>query len=589
MLQRSPAGGIARPSGYRFHVAAVASVVWFAPSNGVPVMKAIRAVTGLLLFAAVLLAGACGGSGSSNPTPVVPPPPPPPILDPQFRASAASPFTATCDGAPINGTAFINAEVEPYLAINPRNPRHFVGVWQQDRWSNGSARGIVTGTSLDGGQTWTRRAMRFSRCGGGNPSNGGDFARATDPWVTFAPDGTVHQMALVTNGASFQPGSTNAMLASRSLDGGLTWSDPLTLIRDGSSFFNDKNTITADPGNPQLVYAVWDRLTASGAAPTYFARSTDAGVSWEPARAIHDPGATSQTVGNVIAVLPNGTLINLLTQIDTPAGGTASAFLAVLRSTDKGATWSGPVRIADLLAIGARDPDTGTAVRDGSILAQIAVDSGGRLVVVWQDARFSGGVHDGIALARSVDGGLTWSAPTRVNNNGTVQAFTPTVHVRDDGMIGVTYYDFSSNTADPTTLPTDYWLTRSVDAVTWRDHRVAGPFDLTTAPDAGGLFLGDYQSLSSVDLTFIPFFVQTNSGNLDNRTDVFVAPAVSATTSAMTMASEPVPAAAPPPVTPPRIDPEFRQRVHDNIVRSMERRVPGWRDAVRRQSESAIR
>ena len=36
-----------------------------------------------------------------------------------------------------------------------------IGVWQQDRWANGSARGIVAGMSFDGGVTWQRQPMPF--------------------------------------------------------------------------------------------------------------------------------------------------------------------------------------------------------------------------------------------------------------------------------------------------------------------------------------------------------------------------------------------------------------------------------------------
>ena len=165
------------------------------------------------------------------------------------------------------------------------------------------------------------------------------------------------------------------------------------------------------------VYAVWDRLAASGGGPSVFARTTDGGNTWEAARSIFDPGPRSQTIGNVIAVLPNGTLINLFTQLDEGAGGQITATLNVLRSSDQGGSWSGPIRISDLLAIGARDPETGTAIRDGTTLPQIAVAPNGHLFVVWQDARFSGGVRDGIALSRSIDGGLTWSAPLQINSS----------------------------------------------------------------------------------------------------------------------------------------------------------------------------
>ena len=50
---------------------------------------------------------------------------------------------------------------------------------------------------------------------------------------------------------------------------------------------------------------------------------------------------------------------------------------------------------------------------------------------------------------------------------------------------------------------------------------MAGPFDYTNAPDAGGYFLGDYQGLANVGNAFAPFFSATNNGDTANRTDIF--------------------------------------------------------------------
>jgi hypothetical protein len=537
--------------------------------------------------AGALLISACGGGSSDalpGPGPDVPP------ADPPIRVSGQSPFTPNCGGAQA-GTLYFNAEVEPYVAVNPVSSANLIAVWQQDRWSNGGSQGHVTGVSFDGGLTWAMRTPPLSRCAGGNAANGGDYERATDPWVTFSPNGIAYQMSLSFSGGTFQPGSDNAMLVSRSADGGRTWANAATLIRDGGGFFNDKDSITADPNDARFVYAVWDRLAAGGGGPAYLARSVDGGSTWEAARPIYDPGVRSQTIGNQIVVLPNGTLVDLFTQIDEGANSTTSAFLSVMRSADNGATWSPPSRIAGLTALGARDPETGTEIRDGSIIGQIAADRDGNLYVVWQDARFSGGQRDGIALSRSTDGGVTWSAPLRINGDPGVQAFTPAVTVRSDGMIGVSYYDLRSNTADPVTLPADYWLARSRDAITWSESRAGGPFDLAIAPNAEGLFLGDYQALASAGALFIPLFVQT--GDSANRSDVFTrlvavngsSAAKHSATWETVLAQEarlPMHSAATASALP--MTPQFRQRVHENIVRNMERRVPGWRELSLRRA-----
>ena len=441
------------------------------------------------------------------------------VTSAQSIASGATPFANGCDGVAANGTLYVGAEVEPFVAVDPLDPDTMVGTWQQDRWSNGSARGLVSATTHDGGRSWRRTVQPFSRCGGGNVMNGGNYSRASDPWVSYSPNGVVHAMSLSTLG------NTNAMLVSRSFDDGLSWTNPIALIIDGLGAFNDKNALTADPHDANFVYAVWDRLIdANNTGPTYFSRSTNGGASWETARPIFDPGTRNQTIGNQIVVLSNGVLLNTFNRIDNPLGGVQSARVAVMRSLDRGATWSAPVYVSDLLAVGTRDPDSGTAVRDGGIIPAIAAAPNGDTYVVWQDSRFSGGFVDGIAISHSIDGGLSWSAPTRVNALPAVPAFTPSVHVNRDGAVGVTYYDFRSNT--PTaSLSTDYWLARSDNqGATWTEARVAESFDMNIAPFANGLFVGDYQGLVSADGRFVPFYGRANSGDTLNRTDIVAAP-----------------------------------------------------------------
>ena len=105
------------------------------------------------------------------------------------RVSGASPF-ATCAIQPLPGEVnYLNAEVEPWVAVNPRTPANIIGVWQQDRWQFGGARGLVTGVSRNGGESWNRTFAHFSRCAGGNARNNGNYERASDPWVTISPNG----------------------------------------------------------------------------------------------------------------------------------------------------------------------------------------------------------------------------------------------------------------------------------------------------------------------------------------------------------------------------------------------------------------
>ncbi len=394
------------------------------------------------------------------------------MVGPLSTASGPTPFAPGCNGTPQTGINYLNAEVEPRIAVNPTNPNNLIGVWQQDRWSNGGSNSLLAGVSFDGGATWTQVIIpKITRCSGGS-----DYERASDPWVSFSPNGTAYFHSLSFNDSN----TTSAVLVNKSINGGLTWGDPITLIRNTEpTLFNDKESITADPTNSNYVYAVWDRLEfpsgkASATAaehavgykgPTFFARTTDGGLTWEPAREIYRPPAINQTIGNQIVVLPNGTLVLAFDLIynNKNAHGLRGTNVAVLISTDKGATWSAkPIIVSQLQSVGVVDPDTGAAVRTGDIIPDVSVDPvSGMVYIVWQDSRFNGGQHDDVVFAKSTDGGQTWSAPVRISQVPGVASFTPTVKVAPNGTVGVTYYDFRNNTPDPSTLPTDYWFVSS--------------------------------------------------------------------------------------------------------------------------------
>jgi hypothetical protein len=473
---------------------------------------------------------------------------------PLVQASGTSAFAGcTADDVPgqtgTDSTNYLHSEVEPWIDVNPTDTDNLVGIFQQDRWSDGGARGLVATVSMDGGGSWAQSVIP-----GITVCSGGFYQRSTDPWVSFSPNGVVHQLALSFN--DLQAPFTefdfdHALLASRSTNGGLTWSAPVVVRRDTApTIFNDKQTITADPTNASLVYAIWDRLefppnerasiiasfnAAAFRGPIWFARSTTGGASWEPAREIYDPGTIKQTIGNQIVVLPDGDLVNIFDLIRITKGALPRGALynvAVIRSEDEGDTWgpqkqgSGkvdPIIVDRLGTVFIRDPETREDVRTGDIIPDIAVDpDSGNLYAVWQDARFSGGAFDSIAFSMSTDGGFTWTPAIKVNATptgipaGNQQAFTPSVHVSEDGTVGVTYYDFQNNTSDPATLPTDYWIVHCHASCTspasWASEtRLTNtPFDMRLAPNAGGFFTGDYEGLTAVGDDFGAFFSATH-------------------------------------------------------------------------------
>ena len=479
------------------------------------------------------------------------------------QVSGASPIPATCIGdtnASPTSVNVYNSEVEPYVAVDPNDPLHLVGAWQQDRWNDGGARGLVTAASFDGGQNWTLNALtKSSTCTGGTAANGGNYERASDPWVSIAPDGTTYLMSLSVDtnpgGFGLHP---NAMLAMRSTDGGLTWEDPTTLKRDDVvTALNDKNTLTADPLDADFAYAVWDRLIGPpgepptpvafenaivGRGPTWFARTTDGGDSWEPARIIFEAGTNNQTIGNQIVVTGSGDLVDAFDLIRTFAnpGGTRGFNIAVIRSEDNGDTWDKKATIVDRhfsfqgVVIDPDNPNLNTRrVRTGDILPEVASDLSSEAVyLVWQDMRF--GPRSSVAFSQSTDGGETWSPTVKINqtpdlaNDLNEQAFTPMVRVDDDGTVMVTYYDFRAEegeAAPGTALNTDAFAIHChavtvdcSDPDNWTDEvRLTDQsFDMKQAPFANGNFVGDYVGLDTDGTSMFPFWSMPGPGDPAN-------------------------------------------------------------------------
>lgn len=426
------------------------------------------------------------------------------------QVSGKTSFAAGCNGAPQSGTVSPSSEVEPWLAVDPHEPAHLVATWQQDRWSNGGANGNLVAASFDGGDSWVTAAPAFGRCSGGN------YERTSDPWVTIAPDGVAYASAIGFDGTT----ARSAVLASRSVDG-VTWEAPAVLIDDNDpDVFNDKDSIASDALH---VYAVWDRITGQthpnepiGTGPALLARLTDG--AWEPARTILDPGVDAQTIGNVIAALPDGTLVDVANVITSLSSKTPTGVVAAIRSTDHGVAWSAPVTIATLDGIGVAAGD-GVPIRSGTDLVSVAADPiTGALYATWEGLNVD---HDGIWLARSLDGARTWSAPVLINGAPDVPAFEPTIAVAHNGAVAVFYYDLRGQTGH--TARATPWLATSVDGgATWTEVALSEAFDLAPARLGDAYFLGDYQGLVAAVDHFQPLFVAPLRAS--DPTNVYVKP-----------------------------------------------------------------
>jgi hypothetical protein len=457
-------------------------------------------------------------------------------------ASGPSPFAGcTADNAAAQiaagSTLYPNAEPEPRVDVNPANSSNIVGAYQQDRWDDGGARGLVSSWTKDGGATWHPVVIPgITRC-----SNGG-FDRASDPWDSFAPNGDLYAISLSFD--VFDP--HNAILVSKSTNGGESWGAPTAVAEDFTNGL-DKQSITADPFDSNYVYATWDRfLSPPGFPPSdqgrfhaasyvqqaYFSRTTNGGASWEPPQVLYNPGTQAGTIGNIINVLPDRTLVDGFIVFANHKRTIRGAYVADVRSTDLGATWSKKATLiapVDPSFPGPTDPDHPNLIIRGGEVPDFAVDRvSGKLYAVWDDDLPDG--VDKVYFSQSADGGLTWSDPVKINKTPTnvptldQQAFTATVKVAADGTVGVSYYDFRNNTSAPG-LTTDYWFVHChatcTDPANWGETHVAGPFDEEQAAYARGYFLGDYEGMVTIGNVFGAFYDQAVSRAANNPSDVF--------------------------------------------------------------------
>ncbi|MFI6148717.1 sialidase family protein [Streptomyces sp. NPDC051109] len=454
---------------------------------------------------------------------------PSPYGAPLVKVSHRDPYADCTIGASSpDSVVYPGTEVEPYLSVDPLDPKRVVTVFQQDRWNDGGARGLVAGWTTDG-RTFHQSTLPFSLCAPG----GADFERATDPWVSTGPDGTVYASG---EGVDFTKSTRTALLAATSRDGGRTWRNLTTTHVDEQPFFNDKPTLTADPIRRGTAYQVWNRLDndppgpSSLDGPGYISLTRDGGRTWSEARRFVDTSAVpnTQTIGHLIVVdRHTGALYDFFDRItySDDLSTVVEAHYAMVTSTDAGETWSAPVTVAKDTSVPEVDPNDPTKLlRAASTLPSPAVDAKtGTLYMAYEGADFSGGRFDSVQLVRSTDGGRTWGAPELISPKA-VPAFSPSIAVDERGTVALTYYDLRFlKPGDTTTLPTAYQLATLPhgDPKRRTERRISRIFDWLQAPFAGGYFLGDYQGLVADGKGFRAVLTETHSGAPQNRTDVY--------------------------------------------------------------------
>ncbi|HEY7877084.1 MAG TPA: hypothetical protein VIC55_02605 [Gemmatimonadaceae bacterium] len=373
---------------------------------------------------------------------------------------------------------------EPSIAIDPRDPRHAVGVFQNN---------VHAAWTVDGGHTWTLAE-------GVEPPNyrvSGDVAVAMDLHghaflcsLAFDHTGLNSYWAI--------GGTRGGVFVRRSLDGGRTWeTKPAIVIEHPGTTpglkWEDKPYIVADnnPHSPFAghLYVGWTEFQIDRTV-ILFSRSTDDGKSWsKPFEISTQPGMPRDDNGALVAfdatVGADGTLY---------ASWNDRKGIVLAVSHDGGRTFD-PSRL--VVPTGPMYFNIASFSR-GNGFQEIAIDPRpnagrhGRLYVAWGDYR-NGDID--IFSATSVDGGMTWTPPVRVNSD-------PVHDGRDqfmqwlavDPTNGAAYVMFYDRRADTTNIRPLVTLARSTDGgrryvnYTWTTQ----PFD-----PRGESFLGDYTGLAA--------------------------------------------------------------------------------------------
>jgi hypothetical protein len=222
-----------------------------------------------------------------------------------------------------------------------------------------------------------------------------------------------------------------------STDGGATWTDGGSPPRIGATWTSGHSWVDRGGSDGQETFYFTTRMRASanpndsqgiGIFRGHFGAGT---FVWDDNQIISSPNPAGDFYGRqAIAAAKDGSgaAYIVLSNVDeicgVPLGGYGQ--IEVWRTHDAGATWQGPVVVSPDAANpnDPADPNCG-ATGYQQVAPDIAVGPGGEVYAVWQHGPFLDEVNNAspdstIGFARSLDGGVTFSAPQLLvdfNNN----------------------------------------------------------------------------------------------------------------------------------------------------------------------------
>jgi len=338
----------------------------------------------------------------------------------------------------------------------------------------------------------------------------------SDPTVEWTSDGTAWSTTIGINAAA----TVLKMRSYKSTDGGATWTFDNTF--SGTLTNNDKQMMWTDHSATSPfkdnIYVIWHP-----GLPAVVARRTGPTGSWQTPVQISKTETTGTAIGSDIKTNANGDVFGFY-----PDTGSRGFYVA--KSTNGGVSFANPVKIAQgfgsfEIAIPADASrqlliyTTGGAFSDGTR---------NNVYAAWNDLSGDSGCTSGggpgtnaastcktrIFFSRSTNGGTTWSAPVKINNqSGLNDQFFPWLVVDPtSAKISLVYYDtVGDSTRKAVNL---YYQSSTDDGLTW-----STPFKVTTATtnettagaDSGNQF-GDYINLDGFNGTFFPSWTDRRSG-----------------------------------------------------------------------------
>lgn len=274
----------------------------------------------------------------------------------------------------------------------------------------------------------------------------------------------------------------------------------------------DKEWATWDPVTNNL-YVSWSRFNTWGSSnpqdstDIFIAKSTDGGLSWGDQKLISNIGGNAtggfgSVHGSYPATGPNG---EVYVTWWSPAG------LMFDRSTDQGETWlTTDINITGF-PVQWIVPLPG--IQTGVSFPVIACDRSngpnhGTIYVNWTDKR-SGAGDANIWLAKSTDGGNTWTPPIKVNDDGPGkhQFFNYITIDQVTGKIYVIFYDRRNYTD----TNTDVYLAISDDGgVTFSNYKISN----TPFIPYSTLFFGHYIGVVACNNHVFATWMRMDAGEL---------------------------------------------------------------------------